>query len=71
MDPDEDERCVVNGFPYSQFLLRADVREWVGWMFKVEGAERCHTKSRFKKLASTIAFRGAVVDRHLADDFKA
>jgi hypothetical protein len=30
-------------------------------------AERGHRNSRGRKLASTIAFRGAEVDRHLAD----
>jgi len=33
-------------------------------------AERGHKKSRFSKLASTVAFRGALVDKHLADGFE-
>ena len=36
----------------------------------MEVAERGQRKSRFSKFASTIAFRGARVDKHLADGFE-
>jgi hypothetical protein len=36
----------------------------------VEAVERGHNNSRLRKFASTVAFRRAVVERHLADDFE-
>jgi hypothetical protein len=68
--PDDDERCVIIGAPCSSLLLRAGSREWVDWVFKVEIAERGHKNSRFRKFASTVAFRAVVVEIHLADGFE-
>jgi hypothetical protein len=39
-------------------------------VLRVEVAERGHKHSRLRKFASTVAFRGTVVDRHLAGDFE-
>ena len=61
---------MINDLPYSNLLLRAGSREWVDWVLRVEVAERGHKNSRFRKFASTLAFRGTVVDRHLADGFE-